>query len=199
MRSSRRFPQIIGALLAAMLLALPTLTHADTQPEKTTVPPALDFTLDNIDGQPTPLRQYHGKVLLLVNVASRCGHTPQYKDLQALYDKYHEQGLVVLGIPANDFGKQEPGSDEQIKEFCSLRYNVTFPMFSKIVVKGEGQHPLYQFLTGEKTNPQFPGQVKWNFEKFLIGRDGQVIGRFASGVKPMGDQLVQAVEAALAK
>jgi glutathione peroxidase len=153
-------------------------------------------TMKSIDGTDVDLNAYQGKVVLVVNVASRCGATPQYKGLQALYEKYKDRGFVVLGFPANDFGAQEPGSDEQIKEFCTSKYDVTFPMFSKITVKGAGKPKLYQVLT-ETADPA--GEIGWNFEKFLIGKDGQVAGRFKTRVSPDDADLVAAIEAALAK
>ncbi len=152
-------------------------------------------TMKSIDGTDVDLGAYQGKVVLVVNVASRCGATPQYKGLQALYEKYKDQGFVVLGFPANDFGAQEPGSDEQIKEFCTSKYDVSFPMFSKITVKGAGKPKLYQVLT-ETADPA--GEIGWNFEKFLIGKDGQVAGRFKTRVSPDDADLVAAIEAALA-
>jgi len=150
----------------------------------------------SIDGSLADLGQYKGKVVLIVNVASRCGYTSQYAGLQKLYDTYKDKGLVVLGFPANEFGGQEPGSDAEIAQFCSTKYGVTFPMFSKIVVKGQGIAPLYKTLT-EQADP--PGDVRWNFEKFLIGRDGAIIGRYKSGVGPDDATLKTAIEAALAK
>lgn len=150
-----------------------------------------DFTLNSIDGKPAPLAAYNGKVVLLVNVASRCGYTPQYAGLQALYEKYKDKGLVILGFPANNFLWQEPGTDAEIKTFCSTKYKVTFPMYSKISVKGGDTAPLYQYLTKEK------GSVKWNFTKFLAGKDGKVIQKFDSGVTPESPELVNAIENAL--
>jgi glutathione peroxidase len=157
----------------------------------------LGFTMRSIDGADIPLSAYSGKVILLVNVASKCGYTPQYKDLEELYRKYKDRGLVILGFPANNFGSQEPGTDAEIKAFCSTTYNVTFPMFSKISVKGEDQHPLYRFLTSETTDPKFAGDVRWNFTKYLVDRNGTVVGKFGSSVKPLSDDLVGAIEAAL--
>jgi glutathione peroxidase len=157
----------------------------------------LDYTLKSIDGKPAPLAAYKGKVILMVNVASKCGYTPQYEGLEATYRKYKDQGLVILGFPANNFGGQEPGTDEEIKTFCSSKYNVTFPMFSKISVKGEDKAPLYQFLTDAKTNPTAAGEIKWNFTKFLIGKDGKVIARYESAVKPEGPEITGAIEKAL--
>ena len=158
----------------------------------------LDFEMKTIDGKLQSLSQYKGKVALIVNVASKCGNTPQYETLQALYSKYKDQGFVVLGFPANDFGKQEPGTDAEIKAFCSSTYGVTFPMFSKISVVGEDQHPLYAYLTSASTDPKFAGDIKWNFTKFLIGRDGQVIARFHYKTKPDSEEVIGAIENALA-
>src|SRR5215831_2532787 len=141
-----------------------------------------ETSVRNIDGQETSLKAYNGKVLLIVNVASHCGFTPQYKELQAIYEKYKDKGLVVLGFPCNQFGGQEPGTDAEIKEFCSSKYNVTFPMFDKLEVNGANRHPLYGILAG----PGSPtaGNIKWNFTKFLISRDGKILNRFESKVKP---------------
>ena len=152
--------------------------------------------LTDIDGKSTSLKAYEGKVLLIVNVASKCGYTPQYAGLQALYEKYKDQGFLVLGFPCNQFGGQEPGTDEQIKQFCSSQYQVNFPLFDKIEVNGPNRHPLYALLAG--AGSPFPGNIKWNFNKFLIGRDGKILGRFDSKVKPDSAELVQAIEAALA-
>lgn len=152
-----------------------------------------EFTMKSIDGKPVALSSYKGKVLLLVNVASKCGYTPQYEGLQALHEKYKDKGLVVVGIPANNFGGQEPGSDEEIKTFCTRNYNVSFPMMSKVSVKGSDMTPLYGYLT------QDSGDVKWNFTKFLVGKDGKVISRFESKVKPDAPELTSAVESALAR
>ena len=158
-------------------------------------PTILDFTMKNIDGVDVPLSSYRGKVILVVNVASRCGNTPQYKDLEALYEKYKDQGLVILGFPANNFGAQEPGTDAEIKEFCSSTYGVSFPMFSKISVKGDDQHPLYALLTGDRT---YGGEVKWNFQKYLVDRSGRLIGKFVPKAIPSSKEIIGAVEAALA-
>jgi glutathione peroxidase len=159
------------------------------------VPAALDFTMTSIDGKPVELSQYAGKVVLFVNVASRCGYTKQYTGLQATYEKYKDKGLVVIGVPANEFGSQEPGSNEEIQKFCTDKYKVTFPMLGKVVVKGEGIAPLYKYLT---TNSKPAGDIGWNFEKFLIGRDGAIVGRYKSSVAPEGDELTKAIEGALA-
>jgi glutathione peroxidase len=161
------------------------------------VPPALNFKMNSIDGSPVDLSKYQGKVVMFVNVASKCGNTPQYKELQEMHEKYGPQGLAIVGVPANEFGKQEPGTDAQIKEFCTSKYKVTFDMLSKVVVKGEGICPLYKFLTSKDTDPQFAGDVSWNFEKFLVGKDGQVIGRFKPKMKPNDPAVTAAVETAL--
>jgi len=156
-----------------------------------------DFTLNSIDGQAAPLSAYQGKVLLLVNVASKCGFTPQYEQLEAIYEKYKAKGLVVIGFPANNFMAQEPGTNQEIKEFCTRKYNVSFPMYSKISVKGDDRAPLYQFLTDKDANPATGGEIKWNFTKFLVGRDGKIIARFEPAVKPDAPQVVAAIEKAL--
>jgi len=162
-------------------------------------PSVLDFKVKDIDGAEVALSKYQGKVLLIVNTASQCGLTPQYEGLEALYEKYKGEGLEVLAFPANEFGKQEPGTDEQIKEFCTSKYHVTFPVFSKIVVKGQGIHPLYSYLTSESTNPGHSGEIGWNFAKFLVDRKGEVIARFDPKVTPESDEVVKAVEKALAE
>jgi glutathione peroxidase len=158
----------------------------------------LDFKLDSLDGSPVDLAKYKGNVVLIVNVASKCGLTPQYEQLEQVYTKYKGQGLQVLGIPANEFGKQEPGSDKEISTFCTSKYGVDFPMFSKIVVKGKDINPLYKFLTSKETNPGFDGDIQWNFEKFLVGRDGKVVKRFSPRVKPDAPEVIEAIEAQLA-
>ena len=159
--------------------------------------PVLDFELNNIDGQPTKLSSYKGKVLLLVNVARKCGYTPQYDGLQAVYAKYKDQGLTILGFPANNFMGQEPGTNEEIKTFCQTKFKVSFPLFTKISVKGDDIHPLYQFLTSNEANPGFGGDIKWNFGKFLVDKSGKVIARFESGDAPEGSKITQAIEQAL--
>jgi glutathione peroxidase len=153
-----------------------------------------DFTLNSIDGAPVPLSTYKGKIALVVNVASQCGYTPQYEGLEALYKRYKDKGFVILGFPANNFGGQEPGTNSEIKTFCSRKYSVDFPMFSKISVKGPDQAPLYQYLT--KTSG---GDIQWNFTKFLVDRDGKILQRFESAVEPESSEVIKAVEAALAK
>src|ERR1039457_1438367 len=155
-----------------------------------------EFTLPSIDGQPAPLQQYKGKVLLLVNVASKCGFTPQYTALEAMYEKYKDQGLVVIGFPANNFMAQEPGTNEEIKTFCTRKFKVTFPMYGKVSVKGDDKTPLYQFLT-DQTKPPVNGEIKWNFTKFLVDRNGNVISRFEPKVKPDDPEVTAAIEKAL--
>ena len=157
----------------------------------------LDFKVKTIDGKEQKLSEYKGKVVLFVNVASKCGLTPQYKGLEALYEKYKDQGFVILGFPANNFGSQEPGTNEEIKQFCTSKYDVTFPMMSKISVKGEDKHPLYKFLTEGKAGDDFAGDIEWNFAKFLVDRNGNVIARFSSKTKPEDAQVAQTIEKAL--
>ena len=152
-----------------------------------------NFTLSSIDGDPTSLSSYKGKVVLLVNVASRCGFTPQYSALESIYKKYRDQGFVILGFPANNFGAQEPGTNAEIKSFCTLKYNVTFPMFSKVSVKGDDTTPLYKYLT-QLPNPAIAGEIKWNFTKFLVDRNGNVVARFEPKVTPDSPEVAQAIE-----
>jgi glutathione peroxidase len=157
----------------------------------------LDFTLNSLDGKPAPLAEYRGKVILIVNVASKCGYTPQYTGLEKIYEKYKDQGFVILGFPANNFGGQEPGTNEEIKTFCSSKYQVTFPMYSKVSVKGADSAPLYQFLTDKQSNPASGGEIKWNFTKFLVDRNGKVIARFEPATTPESTDVTGAIEKAL--
>jgi glutathione peroxidase len=152
-----------------------------------------DFTLPSIDGKPAPLANYKGKVVLLVNVASRCGFTPQYTALEAIYEKYKDRGFVILGFPANNFGGQEPGTNEEIKTFCSSKYSVTFPLYAKVSVLGSDQTPLYRYLTKD-ANPAVAGDIEWNFTKFLVDRDGKVVKRFESAVTPDSPEVISAIE-----
>ena len=161
-------------------------------------PEALNFTMKDIDGKEVKLSDYQGKVILMVNVASKCGNTHQYKELEETYASLKDKGFVIMGFPANNFGSQEPGSDLQIKEFCTSTFDVKFPMFSKISVKGNDTHPLYKYLTSVDTSPAKKGDITWNFEKFLIGRDGKVIARFAPKTEITEPQLKAAIETALA-
>ncbi|MCU1294350.1 MAG: Glutathione peroxidase, partial [Bryobacterales bacterium] len=156
-----------------------------------------DYTLDSIDGKPTPLSSFKGKVVMLVNVASRCGYTPQYTGLESLYEKHKDQGFVIVGIPANNFMSQEPGTNAEIKTFCKSKYDVKFPIMAKVSVKGADTTPLYQFLTSKQQNPKTGGEIQWNFTKFLIDRDGRIIARFEPAVTPEDPALTSAVTAAL--
>lgn len=155
-----------------------------------------DFKVTSIEGKPVTLSDYKGKVVLFVNVASKCGYTSQYRDLQALYEKYDSSGLVIIGIPANNFGGQEPGTDKQIMEFCSTTYQVTFPMLSKMSAKGKDQSGLFSFLTSQE-NADFTGEIRWNFEKFLVNREGKLVHRYRSGEKPLGGDLEKAIQSLL--
>lgn len=157
-----------------------------------------EFNADNIDGETVSLESYKGKTILIVNVASKCGYTPQYEGLQELYDNYKDDNFVILGFPANNFKGQEPGTDEEIKQFCTLEYGVEFPMFSKVSVLGDDQDELFTYLTS-LDNPDFKGDIKWNFEKFLISKDGELIRRFRSNVKPQSEELVSAIRSDLKK
>lgn len=159
----------------------------------------LDFTVKSIDGKTVELNKYKGKVVLIVNTASQCGLTPQYKSLEALHEKYNGEGLSILGFPCNDFGAQEPGTEDEIVKFCKDNYDVKFDMFSKVTVKGEKKSPLYQFLTSKETNPSYAGEISWNFEKFLVGKDGQVVKRFKPGTAPDSKEVVAAIETELKK
>jgi glutathione peroxidase len=177
----------ITTLVAALGLSLSALAE--------TMPNLYDIPLKDIDGKGTSLKTYQGKVLLVVNVASQCGLTPQYKALEATHKKYQPKGFNVLGFPCNDFGQQEPGSNTEIKTFCSTKYNVSFPLFDKVHVKGAEQHPLFAGLTGK--NSPYPGDIKWNFGKFLVGRDGKILKRFEPTVSPDSPEVIEAIEAAL--
>jgi glutathione peroxidase len=157
-----------------------------------------DFTERTIDGTPKNLADYKGKALLIVNVASKCGLTPQYKGLEELHETYGPKGFAVLGFPANEFGAQEPGTEDQIKDFCTTNYGVKFDMFSKVKVKGPGIDPLFEYLTGKDTNPKFAGDIKWNFNKFLVGKNGEVLARFEPHVEPTSPEVKEAVAKALA-
>jgi glutathione peroxidase len=187
MRSSylESLGKIRGSLVAGAVLIMAATLFAASG--------VYSFTLNSIDGQPAPLANYKGKVVLMVNVASQCGYTPQYAGLEALYEKYKDQGFVILGFPANNFGAQEPGTNEEIKTFCTRKYSVTFPMYSKISVKGSDQAPLYSYLTKD-TGPGLTGDIKWNFTKFLVDRNGKVVQRFESAVTPDSKEIVAAVE-----
>ena len=195
---ARMIPFFALAISAILLVSIPwAMVSAQTAAKKPIS--VLDFTMKDIDGKDVPLAKFQGKVLLIVNTASQCGYTPQYKGLQEIYQKYKDQGFEILAFPANEFGAQEPGTDDQIKQFCSSNYKVSFPLFSKIVVKGKGIHPLYEFLTSEATDPKHAGPIPWNFAKFLVNRKGEVVSRFQPGVKPESPELSSAIEQALAE
>ena len=176
--------------LIAMLCAACTMMAAQASS-------IYDFTMKSIDGQQVSLGSFKGKVVLLVNVASKCGFTPQYSALEAVYEKYKDRGLVIVGIPANNFAQQEPGTDAEIKTFCTNKYNVSFPMMSKVSVLGDDKTPLYVFLTGQSTDPKFAGDIKWNFTKFLFDRNGNPVARFEPPVKPDSPEMTAAIEKAL--
>ena len=182
--------------VAVLVVAMTVVSNASAD---TTYHSVLDFTMKGIDGEDVPLRRYAGKVIMIVNVATKCGLTPQYEGLQKLYDTYGDRGFVILGFPANNFLGQESGTNEEIKNFCTLNYGVTFPMFGKISVKGKDQHELYTFLTGKDTDPDFAGAITWNFTKFLVDRTGKIIDRFEPKTVPQDPEVVKAIEQALAK
>ncbi len=188
-------------ILTAGLILFLGFNFAQAQKQMKTgekqMPSIYDFTMNDIDGNPVKLEQYKGKAILIVNVASKCGNTPQYEGLQDLYKKYGDKGLVILGFPANNFGGQEPGTNEEIKDFCTTNYSVTFPMFSKISVKGEDIHPLYKYLTSAETDPEFAGDITWNFNKFLINPSGKIVARFDTKDKPESEKVVKAIQLAL--
>jgi glutathione peroxidase len=189
----------IRSLLAAVATGCVAVAVQGADKGDSKAPSALNFKMKSLSGKPVDLSKYKGKVVLIVNVASQCGLTPQYEQLEELHEKYSGKGLAILGFPANEFGSQEPGSDEEISEFCEKNFGVKFDMFSKVVVKGEGQCPLYKFLTSKETDPKFAGDITWNFEKFLIDRNGNVVARFSPKVKPDSEEVVSAIEDELAK
>ncbi len=179
--------------LVAVLALFGTLIAAEK-----TVPAALNFKMNRLNGEAAELKDYEGKVVLMVNVASKCGLTPQYKQLEELHEKYGKEGLAILAFPANEFGKQEPGTSAEISDFCTSKYGVEFDMFEKVVVKGEGICPLYKFLTEKETNPEFAGEIKWNFEKFVLNRKGEVVARFDPRTKPDAPEVLEVIEKELA-
>ena len=185
---------VVAILTFALISATSVSAQTKEKPMETSSK-LYSFTMKTIDGKDRPLSEYKGKVVLIVNVASKCGYTPQYKGLQEVYLKYKDRGLVILGFPANDFLWQEPGSDKDIQQFCSTKYNVTFDMFSKISVKGKDQHPLYTYLTKESESPN---EVKWNFSKFLVDQKGKVVSYFPSNVEPTAEELTKKIEGLLA-
>lgn len=175
---------LVSILLASFLMLAPSKT-------------IYNYSATTIDGEEISMKSFEGKVLLIVNTASKCGYTPQYKSLESLYKKYHSQGFEIIGFPANNFMKQEPGSNEEIKSFCEKNYGVSFPMMSKISVKGKDIHPLYSFLTSKEQNGVIDGSVKWNFQKYLINQKGEVIAKFSPGDDPMGEDITKAIESLL--
>ncbi len=193
MRNNLR-PTIVFFVMVVIMNLIIQPVLADAPVRKMSV---YDFTLLDIDGKEVKLSEYQGKVLLIVNVASRCGQTSQYEGLQKIYSRYEDKGFVILGIPANNFRNQEPGTNEEIKEFCTMNYGVTFPMFSKISVAGEDIHPLYRYLTSPESNPEFGGEITWNFNKFLVNPSGKIVSRFATGDKPESKKVLTAIENAL--
>lgn len=182
--------------LLTLAASLPPVEAAPAPAKPTGV---LSYTVQDIDGKSVPLSRYKGKVLMIVNTASLCGNTPQYASLEKLDQKYKAQGLRILAFPANDFAQQEPGTNGEIRQFCTAKYNATFDLFSKISVKAPNQAPLYAFLTSKETDPQFGGPIEWNFAKFLVGRNGQVVARFPAGRDPLSPDVVAALETELKK
>jgi glutathione peroxidase len=187
---------IVCALSLRMAAGDGAATQPSTRPD---VPAVLNFTMNSLGGTPVDLGQYKGKVVLIVNTASKCGNTPQYAPLEAMNEKYKDQGLAILGFPCNQFGGQEPGTAEEISTFCTTKYNVKFDMFAKIEVNGDGACPLYKILTATKTAPQPAGPITWNFEKFLISRQGEIVARFLPKTQPNSPEVIKAIEAELAK
>lgn len=186
--------------IPSLMMVMVFLTNGCmAQQKESPVKNLYDIEVKTISGESVKMEQYKGKVLLIVNTASKCGFTGQYDGLQKLYETYSEQGLEVLGFPSNDFLKQEPGSNEEIASFCKLNYGVSFPMFEKVGVKGKEQHPLYTYLTSKETNPEFNGKISWNFNKFLISRDGKIVNRFGSRTAPDNSDLTAAIEGELTK
>lgn len=189
-------PAMLLSLAATVLIS--AICHADEAPPLK-AKSVLDFKVKDIDGNDVDLAKYKGKVVMIVNVASKCGFTSQYETLQAIYEKYKDKGFIILGFPANNFLRQEPGTNDEIKSFCTLRYNVSFDMFAKISVKGKKIAPLYAFLTSRKTDPEFGGSIKWNFTKFLVNREGKIVARFGSRTKPDAPEVIKAIQGALAE
>ena len=186
-------------LCAFSVLAIGMFVSAEDKKSGEKTPSLLKHEMKSLTGKKVDLGKYKGKVLLVVNVASHCGATPQYKPLEVLHEKYNEKGLAVLGFPCNQFGKQEPGSDEDVADFCQKNYGVKFDMFSKVDVNGDKAAGLFKELTSKENFAKDAGPVKWNFEKFLISKEGKVVGRFRTGVEPDSDEVVKAIEAELAK
>ncbi len=196
---ARLVSMVVAPAALIGLVAFSAMAEAPAKEKSAVTDSVLKFQVKDIDGKPVDLAKYKGEVILIVNTASMCGYTDQYTGLEAIYEKYKGKGFEILAFPANEFGKQEPGSNADIKTFCSTTYKVSFPLFSKVVAKGEGIDPLYKFLTSPETDPKFAGEITWNFNKFLVNRKGEVIARFASGDAPESAKVVKAVESALAE
>lgn len=186
-------------LAACLFTGVAIALTAGSLPAAEKASPVLNHKVKTIKGEEVDLTKYQGKVLLVVNVASKCGATPQYEQLESLSDKYKDKGLAVLGFPCNQFGGQEPGTEEDIVKFCKSKYDVSFDLFAKIDVNGPEASPVYKTLTSKETDPKFAGDIKWNFEKFLIGRNGEIVARFPTGTKPDAPEVVKAIETELAK
>jgi glutathione peroxidase len=191
----KHFPLLLLGVVALSGCA----ASSATEKEPTKVSKPLSFTMKSLNGKDVDLSTYQGKVVLIVNVASKCGLTPQYEQLQALHEKYADDGLAILGFPCNQFLSQEPGTAEQISEFCRVNYGVTFDMFAKVEVNGDGACDLYKTLTALDTEPVGPGKISWNFEKFVVGRNGEVVARFSPRTKPDAPEVIKVIEAELAK
>ena len=183
-------------MLTRLLAPIFALVAACSAAAAETGKSAYDFTFTSIEGQPLPLSHFEGKVVLVVNTASRCGFTPQYSDLQSVWQRYRERGLVVLGVPSNDFGSQEPGSESEIKTFCEVNFDIDFPMTAKVHVKGEGAHPFYKWAAGEAGAA---GKPRWNFHKYLLGPDGELVEWFSTPTAPTSDKVTKAIEAQLSR
>jgi glutathione peroxidase len=189
--------RLIVSAVAGALFLLTCVTSIPAEDKK--VPAVLNFKMKSLDGKEVELSKYQGKVVLIVNVASECGYTPQYKGLQALHDKYAKDGLAVLGVPCNDFGGQEPGTSQQIAKFCDGKYGVKFDMLEKVAISGKEPAPLYKLLTSKDSNPKFGGPIKWNFTKFLIAKNGDIVARYESDVEPSAKEVIKTIEAELVK
>jgi glutathione peroxidase len=190
---------LILAALAGALIFFSNRSETAMKTATAKCPEALNFTVKSIDEEDVSLCRYAGNVVLIVNTASECGYTPQYKDLEELNQRYHSRGVRILGFPSNDFGAQEPGSNTEIKEFCETRNKLTFDMFAKIPVLGKEKHELYRYLTSGGGDQKLAGEVAWNFNKYLIGKDGKLVGRFLSPVEPLSEELIEAIERELEK
>lgn len=195
----RKFVLMTAVFVMAIVLSVYSFGFLGSSAKNVSKKVSSIYQIDvmDIDGEDVNLGKYKGKVVMFVNTASQCGYTPQYEGLQKIYDKYKDRGFVILGFPANNFGGQEPGSNEEIKDFCTLKYKVTFPMFAKISVKGDDIHPLYQYLTAKESNPNFSGDISWNFNKFLANEKGEIIARFSSKETPESNEVTKAIENAL--